>query len=85
MEKNLQFYKQEIEKRRLILNSDSLIKIVPEKDNKTLLFKQKELLNKNILVGAIRAPTVKTPIYRVIGRVNTEIDIIRRTLEYLKE
>jgi 8-amino-7-oxononanoate synthase len=84
LQKNLSFYKNEIKKRKLILNSDSLIKILPSIDNKTLLFKQQNLLKQNILVGAIRPPTVKTPIFRIIGRVNIEIDIIQKTLNYLK-
>ncbi|WP_456479087.1 aminotransferase class I/II-fold pyridoxal phosphate-dependent enzyme [Nautilia sp.] len=85
IEKNGNFYKKEINKRKLILNSDSLIKILPAKDNKALLLKQKELLNRNILIGAIRPPTVKFPIFRIIGRAGVEIDIIIRTIDFLKE
>jgi len=85
IEKNKNFYKKEINKRNLILNSDSLIKILPAQDNKALLLKQKHLLNRNILIGAIRPPTVKSPIFRIIGRVSVEIDIISKTIEYLKD
>jgi 8-amino-7-oxononanoate synthase len=85
IEKNINFYKTEINRRKLILNSDSLIKIIPARDNKTLLLKQKKLISRNILTGAIRPPTVKTPVFRIIGRVNVEIDIIQNTLDFLKE
>jgi 8-amino-7-oxononanoate synthase len=84
IQNELENFKEKIQKRRLILNSDSLIKIVPAHNNETLLQKQQELLKNSILIGAIRAPTVKSPIYRIIGRVNIEIDIIRRTIDYLK-
>ncbi|AZV45830.1 aminotransferase [Nautilia sp. PV-1] len=85
IEKNINFYKREINKRKLILNSDSLIKILPAQDNKALLLKQKHLFNRNILIGAIRPPTVKTPIFRIIGRLDVEIDIIQNTIDFLKE
>ena len=78
-------FKQKIKKRRLILNSESLIKIIPAKDNKTLLQKQNELKNQNILIGAIRPPTVKEPIFRIIGRTNIQSDIITNTINFLKE
>ena len=81
---SLNFYKNEINRRKLILNSDSLIKILPSKEIRELLCKQKELLKNNILVGAIRPPTVKTPIFRIIGRVNVNIDIIQKTIDFLK-
>jgi 8-amino-7-oxononanoate synthase len=85
LQNNLSFYKNEIKKRKLILNSDSLIKILPSIDNKTLLLKQQNLLKQNILIGAIRPPTVKTPIFRMIGRVNVKIGIIQKTINYLKD
>jgi 8-amino-7-oxononanoate synthase len=84
LQKNISFYKNEIKKRQKLLNSNSLIKTIPSIDNKTLLLKQQKLLNQNILVGAIRPPTVKTPIFRLIGRINVKIDIIQKTINYLK-
>jgi len=84
LQKNINFYKNEINKRKLILNSDSLIKILPAQDNKALLLKQKHLLTHNILIGAIRPPTVQSPIFRIIGRANVEVDIISKTIEYLR-
>jgi 8-amino-7-oxononanoate synthase len=85
IEKNINFYKKEINKRKSVLNSDSLITILPAKNNKALLLKQKQLLHRNILIGAIRPPTVKSPIFRLIGRVNIEVDIILKTIDFLKE
>jgi 8-amino-7-oxononanoate synthase len=83
IENNLNFYKTQIKKRQNLFNTDSLIKIIPTKNNEILLKKQKELLNKNILIGAIRPPTVKKPIFRIILRVNVNIDIISKTLNFL--
>ena len=84
LQKNISFYKNEIKKRQKLLNSNSLIKTIPSIDNITLLLKQQKLLILNFLVGAIRPPTVKTPIFRLIGRVNVKIDIIQKTINYLK-
>ncbi|GAX88333.1 8-amino-7-oxononanoate synthase [Lebetimonas natsushimae] len=83
IENNLNLFKEKIKKRKELFNTDSLIKIIPAKDNETLLQKQKELLEKNILIGAIRPPTVKNPIYRVILRANVNLDIISKTLNFL--
>jgi len=83
IQENLNDFKEKIEKRKLTFNSDSLIKIINAKDNQTLLKKQKELLNNNILIGAIRPPTVKTPIFRVIMRTNIKLDIISQTIKFL--
>ena len=84
IEKNLSFYKEKIEMKKKFLNSSSLIKTIKTNDIKTLLQKQKELLNKNILVGAIRPPTVKEPIFRIIGRVNIKNETIKNTINFLK-
>ena len=83
IENNLETYKQQIQKRQHLFHSDSLIKRLPAPSNEILLQKQKELLDKNILIGAIRPPTVKTPIFRVILRTNIDIDIISKTINFL--
>ncbi|WP_024791041.1 MULTISPECIES: aminotransferase class I/II-fold pyridoxal phosphate-dependent enzyme [unclassified Lebetimonas] len=82
---NLNFYKEKIKKRQKLFDSQSLIKIIPSLSNKDLLKKQKELLEKNILIGAIRPPTVKSPIFRIILRLNVSLDIIHETLNSLGE
>jgi len=81
---NLSEFKALISERKLTYNLNSLIKIIPEIDNLTLKRKQNELLEKNIIVGAIRPPTVKQPIYRVILRTNVKMDIISKTINYLE-
>jgi len=49
-----------------------------------LLRKPKALLqNAQVLVGAIRPPTVKAPIFRIIMRTNINIDIISNTIKFL--
>ncbi|GAB6045891.1 pyridoxal phosphate-dependent aminotransferase family protein [Caminibacter profundus] len=84
IQNNLDKYKIEIKNRKLTFNSDSLIKIIPAISNKVLLRKQKALLqNAQVLVGAIRPPTVKTPIFRIIMRTNINIDIISNTIKFL--
>jgi 8-amino-7-oxononanoate synthase len=84
LQNSLEKYKKLINERKSILNSDSLIKIIPAKDSKTLLSKKESLLQKGILIGAIRPPTVKIPVFRVIGRTNIEVDIIQKTIKHLK-
>jgi len=84
IKQNLNFYKEKINRRKLIFNSESLIKILPAQDPKALLLKQKHLLNQNILIGAIRPPTVQSPIFRVILRTAVKTDIIQKTIDYLK-
>jgi len=83
IENNLDTFKKEINFRQKLFNTNSLIKIIPAKNNKELLKKQKELLNKNILIGAIRPPTVKSPIFRVILRLKESVGIIKKTFDYL--
>ncbi|NPA87543.1 MAG: pyridoxal phosphate-dependent aminotransferase family protein, partial [Epsilonproteobacteria bacterium] len=85
IESNLSEFKFKINQRKLKYNLDSLIKIIAEKDVNTLLEKQKRLLNQNVIVGAIRPPTVKQPIFRIILRTNVEMDIISKTIKKLGE
>jgi len=85
IQENLNFYKEKVEEKKLIFNTESLIKIITAKDNKTLLQKQKELLQKNILIGAIRPPTVKEPIFRIILRSCIDNKIITKTIHYLEK
>ena len=85
IQNNINFYKEKVKEKLLTFNSDSLIKIIPSNDIKTLMKKQKELINKNILIGAIRPPTVKTPIFRIILRICIENEIIKNTIQFLEE
>ena len=80
---NLNFLKKEINLRQQLFNTNSLIKVIKASSNEEVIKKQKELLEKNILIGAIRPPTVKEPIFRIILRTSVEIDIIQKTIKEL--
>ena len=85
IQKNLNFYKEKIEKRKLKYNLDSLIKIIPANSNEEVLKKQQMLLEKNILIGAIRPPTVKKAIFRIILRTCIDEKIIDKTIKLLEK
>lgn len=72
---NLDYYKEEIKKRQNLLNIESLIYTKECKDD--ILLKNEELQQKGFLVGAIRPPTVKTPIFRVTARISENIDKLK--------
>ena len=72
---NLDYYKQEIKKRQELLNIESLIYTKEYKDD--ILLKNEELQKKGFLVGAIRPPTVKTPIFRVTARISEDIEKLK--------
>ncbi len=83
IQENLNCFKNIIQKRKLKYNSDSLIKILSANSSEEVLKKQKELLNKNILIGAIRPPSVKNPIFRIILRTCVNEKIIDETIKFL--
>jgi len=84
MQKNLKNIKKTINSRKLKYNLDSLIKIIPSFSSEEVLKKQKELLKKNILIGAIRPPSVKKPIFRIILRTCINEKIIDETIKFLE-
>jgi len=84
IQNRLEYYKEQVNRKKLILNSDSLIKIIKAQNTRILLEKQNELLQKGILIGAIRPPTVKSPIFRIIGRIGAEDETVKQTLEFLR-
>lgn len=70
------FYKkiqqrQQIIKNELNININSLILAIPMPSNESTLNVQKVLMNQQFLVGAIRQPTVREPILRVIPRIGS--------------
>ena len=74
--KSNQYYKkikarQEIIKKELNIESNSLILAVPMPSNHSTLNAQKELIEKGFLIGAIRQPTVREPILRIIPRLGS--------------
>lgn len=69
----------------LRISTKSLILPVPIESSKRSLEIQKELLEKGYLVGAIRPPTVKEPILRVILRViNSDYEKLFRLIKNIK-
>jgi len=83
IQNNLQIYKNKINDKMLQFNTESLIKIINSNDIKSLMKKQKELLNRGVLIGAIRPPTVKTPIFRIILRTCIDNNLIEETINFL--
>lgn len=71
---------------RDILNIKTKSQILPIefKSNQDVLKVQKELLKSNILVGAIRQPTVERPIIRVILRLGVKKALLKEALEFIK-
>ena len=72
IKQNLDYYKQEIQKRQKLFGIESLIWIKECKND--ILLKNENIQNRGFLVGAIRQPTVKTPIFRVTIRVSETIE-----------
>jgi 8-amino-7-oxononanoate synthase len=58
--------------KHLNIKTKSLIVPIIINDNRKVMHIQNELLKKNILVGAIRQPTVKQAILRIIPRLNID-------------
>ena len=64
---NLDYYKEEIQKRKEFLKIESLIWMKEYKND--ILLKNEELQKNGFLVGAIRPPTIKIPSFRVVARL----------------
>jgi len=60
---------------------DSLIIPIEQNNNKDVINIQNILLKENIMVGAIRTPTVKKPIIRLIAKLDIELDIILKAIK----
>lgn len=54
------------------IEADGLIAAIPVGDNKKVMQIQQALLEENVLVGAIRQPTVERAIIRLIGRLGID-------------
>lgn len=65
--------------------NDSLIFTVDMSANKKVLEIQKVLLENGFLIGAIRQPTVKTPILRIIPNIGVKIKKLKSFCEELKK
>lgn len=66
-------------------NNDSLIFTVDMSSNKKVLEMQKILLEKGFLIGAIRQPTVKTPILRIIPNLGIKKTELKNFCKVLRD
>jgi len=80
--KNLSELKKEIKKRKEIINSESLIYI---KETDDIILKQEKLKNNGFLVGAIRPPTTKKPLFRVTARISEDINKLKEVIKWINQ
>ncbi len=71
--------------KELQINSKSLIIPIIYGDNKKVLDIQEKLKKENFLVGAIRQPTVKEAIIRLIAKVDIEKKDLEKVCKMIKE
>jgi 8-amino-7-oxononanoate synthase len=79
IENNLEFFKEEIYKRKQLINRDSLI-YIQEVDT----ISQEDLIKKGFLVGYIRPPTTPKEIFRVVARVSEDISKLKEVIGILE-
>ncbi len=90
IQRRLAKLKKKIAKRRKIIKEifnkeiESLILTIPLSSNSKALELQDELINRGWLVGAIRQPTVKQPLLRIIPRLGAPKSALKEMLEFLK-
>ncbi len=82
IEENLKYLNNQIEIRQKLLKIESLIYII-EFDK--LLEKREELLENRYLVGAIRPPTVKKSIFRIIPRISESMEDLKNVIRIISE
>jgi 8-amino-7-oxononanoate synthase len=80
IKENLDYLKDEIQKRKNILKSDSLIYI-----KKVGNITKEDLIKKGFLVGYIRPPTVKKEIFRIVGRISEKIENLNQLIGLLND
>jgi len=76
--------RQDIVRKTLDREIESLILPIEMESNDFALFMQKGLMGQGYLVGAIRQPTVETPILRVILNVSVSTEKLRHVLALIK-
>ncbi len=90
IEKNYEKLSNKIQKRKDIIKDiidkkiDSMILDIELKDSASVLVAQKKLIEKGFLVGAIRPPTVKKPMLRIIPRLGESKKDLKKLLEISK-
>lgn len=67
------------------IKAKSLILPIVMPNNQSTLEMQQQLIKKGFLVGAIRQPTVTTPILRIIPRLGSKLTHLEALLAYLKK
>ena len=67
------------------VNTASLIVALKQAGNDEVMQSQSGLIDEGFLVGAIRQPTVKQPIIRLIPRLSVSEKSLRKALEILRE
>ena len=77
--------RQNIISKYLNINCKSLIVPVVIGDNKKVLAIQQRLKGEGFIVGAIRQPTVKSAIIRLIAKIDISKDDLKRVCKLLKE
>ncbi|MBD3789003.1 MAG: pyridoxal phosphate-dependent aminotransferase family protein [Campylobacterales bacterium] len=89
IQNNAQKYRHRIDKRQKVVKEildmelQGLILPIPMPSNQEALRMQKQLMEQGFLVGAIRQPTVKHPILRVIPRIGVSIKDLKRVLKFI--
>ena len=82
-------YRKRIEKRQALIRSllgidlSALILALEYPDNEEVLRQQARLMEKGVLVAAIRQPTVSEPIIRLIPRTSVPGSVLRAAIETL--
>jgi 8-amino-7-oxononanoate synthase len=72
-------------KERFNQDIDSLILTIPFDRDKDVIDLQKRFIERGFLVGAIRRPTVKRPILRVIPNLGVDEVEFKRFIEIFEE
>lgn len=84
--KNTKKLKKQLDEHKMVASSmlgkscDSLIVPIDMPSNEQALYIQKGLMSQGYVVGAIRQPTVPTPIIRVILNISTPISKLKHSL-----
>ena len=90
LQKNAKEYRKKIAKRQEVVKNvmgveiKSLILPIEIESNEFALFMQKGLMEQGYLVGAIRQPTVETPILRVILNLSVSSKKLRHVLALIR-
>lgn len=76
--------RQKVIKEELDIESKSLITAYEIGENKKVLEIQKKVLENGYIVGAIRQPTVKSAIIRLISKIDVSIDDLQKVCKLIK-